>query len=57
MIVEKNDIMDGSDQGGNGPEVTPLKGRIVPVPTVQETNPTFEFGSFDPFDLRGWFLT
>ncbi|PCH07642.1 Hypothetical protein PENO1_011220 [Penicillium occitanis (nom. inval.)] len=36
--------MDGSDQECNGPEISPLNGRIVPVPTVQETNPTFEFG-------------
>lgn len=41
--------MDGSDQEFNGPEISPLNGRIVPVPTVQETNPTFEFGRLSQF--------
>ena len=51
--MDEVDIMDVSDQEFNGPDISPLKGRIVPVPTVQETNPTFEFGQFFPTHLRG----
>lgn len=47
--------MDASDQERNRPEISPLKGYIVPVPTVQETNPIFEFGPFFLTDLRGNF--
>lgn len=50
---EKKDIMDVTDEEFNGPDISLLKGRIVPVPTVQETNPTFEFGRFFSIYLRG----
>lgn len=45
--------MDVSAQESNGPKIKPLKGHIVSVPTVQETNPTFEFGSFSPKLFQG----
>jgi hypothetical protein len=45
LISDELGIMDVSDQEYDVPKLTPLKGHILPVPTVQETNPTFEFGS------------
>ncbi|EED15031.1 tRNA-specific adenosine-34 deaminase subunit Tad3, putative [Talaromyces stipitatus ATCC 10500] len=41
--MEGLDIMKSSNHE-DGPKITPLKGNIVSIPTVQETNPTFEFG-------------